>query len=308
MRKNIYTQAVDGIKAPDRAVRKMLETARGFDKKEKIINMKKLRYGVIAASLAAVLALGGVFGLSQLTPKSDKAAKNNGFFVTAYAAEQVKQLDDISFKSIGKMECKSSGALIEDDMPAFISASFNAEFKCEGKEIESLTYKISSTDSEPLISLPKNNVVISSKGKSESYGVNKYCVSETSNGVKYYFYKEVTVPYNNQIKGGRITVWKKTAQEEKKIAKAYLIDYGNEHWASETDKTEYEKSCKEYTEMFLKNLKLDITANFKNGGKLTKTVVFDSDCRVEKTMLENEDTGKKAEAYDCLPAIKAKLI
>jgi hypothetical protein len=118
----------------------------------------------------------------------------------------------------------------------------------------------------------------------------------------------VTVPYNNQIKGGRITVWKKTAQEEKKIAKAYLIDYGNEHWASETDKTEYEKSCKEYTELFLKNLKLDITANFKNGGKLTKTVVFDSDCRVEKTMLENEDTGKKAEAYDCLPAIKAKLI
>ena len=41
MRKSIYTQAVDGIKAPNRAVGKMLETARSFDKKEKIINMKK---------------------------------------------------------------------------------------------------------------------------------------------------------------------------------------------------------------------------------------------------------------------------
>lgn len=274
---------------------------------EKTMTKRKgLKYAVTAFALIAILSA-GVFSSFMLNG-SGTVEKQNGFFVTAYAAEQVKQLDDISFKSIGKMECKSSGALIEDDMPAFISASFNAEFKCEGKEIDSLTYKISSTDSESLISLPKNNVVISSKGKSESYGVNKYCVSETSNGVKYYFYKEVTVPYNNQIKGGRITVWKKTAQEEKKIAKAYIIDYGNEHWASETDKTEYEKSCKEYTELFLKNLKLDITANFKNGGKLTKTVVFDSDCRVEKTMLENEDTGKKAEAYDCLPAIKAKLI
>lgn len=283
------------------------QTAFNAPVKEKAMVKKKgFKYAVTALALVAVLSAGVLSGIMLNKKSAEKESK--GFFVTAYAAEQVKQLDDISFKSIGKMECKSSGALIEDDMPAFISASFNAEFKCKGKEIDSLTYRISSTDSEPLISLPKNNVVISSKGKSETYGVNKYRISEKSNGVKYYFYKEVTVPYNNQIKGGRITVWKKTAQKEKKIAKAYLIDYGNEHWASETDKTEYEKSCKEYTELFLKNLKLDIIANFKNGDKLTKTVVFDSDCKVEKTMLENQDTGKKAEAYDCLPAIKAKLV
>ena len=38
---NRYTQAVSKIKAPEGAVEKMLKTAESFEKKEKVIHMKK---------------------------------------------------------------------------------------------------------------------------------------------------------------------------------------------------------------------------------------------------------------------------
>jgi hypothetical protein len=260
----------------------------------------------MAAALAVVVALGAV-----LLPTASN--NKNSFTLTAYAAEatsdEPEPLDKFGFKDLGKMEQDSSSALIENDLPKYISSSFNAGFRCEGKGILSLTYKISSDTGNPLISLPESSKVIDSKGKTSKIGNEpEFVLSETSNGQKYLFYNEVTVPYDRQLEAGRITVWKRTTAQEAETAKAYITTDGNEHWVDKTDKADFEKICREYTEIFLKNLRLDVTAHFEDGSSQTKTVVFGSDCKIEKIKLKNQDTEKTGEAYDCTPTIKAKLL
>lgn len=66
---NRYTQAVSKIKAPEGAVEKMLKTAESFEKKEKVIHMKKWIKGVVAASLAVAVTAGAIIGFNLLGGK-----------------------------------------------------------------------------------------------------------------------------------------------------------------------------------------------------------------------------------------------
>ena len=59
---NRYTQAVSKIKAPEGAVEKMLKTAESFEKKEKVIHMKKWIKSAVAASVAVAVTAGAIIG------------------------------------------------------------------------------------------------------------------------------------------------------------------------------------------------------------------------------------------------------
>ena len=149
MRKSIYTQAVDGIKAPDRAVGKMLETARNSKSKEKIIDMKNFRKAVIAASLAAVLAVGGAFGISIMNPKAE-----NAFVLKVNAAE----LGGDNTAEIGINEDK--GLSLSEGSDSIAAYSIGMPMICEGKNIDTVTYSVDSgvlvvssrKDNDPVIS------------------------------------------------------------------------------------------------------------------------------------------------------------
>ena len=85
MRKNRYTQAVDGLTAPESAVEQMLETARDFNRPRKVMNKRKVTRYAVAAALALVILLGAVIGPGLFGGKGGYS-----FTMTVHAAELTK--------------------------------------------------------------------------------------------------------------------------------------------------------------------------------------------------------------------------
>lgn len=303
MRRSIYTQTVDSIKAPDRAVRKMLETARGFDKKEKIINMKKLRYGVIAASLAAVLALGGIFGLNQISQKSDNA-KASSFIMTVNAAE----INDKDFTTVGNLPYSrfSSGSRA--------NAGFNVDFmnKIKGDNIESITYSI------------KGGAFIITDEYSKKLIGGKKSEINTAHEKSKKLYSEITVPYNDQPDGDKninneIAFLLKSdfRADDKENAVLKFEELTAEYADTDFDtlsglqKEEFRIKLENYCNFVLGNNKISVKVKFKDGKTEKKTMEFRSDVRLDSNEADKKDNNGNWETKTIeylTMNIKAKLI
>lgn len=149
MKKNIYTDGISRIKASDELIQKGLESIRGNEVKEEVINFKTAKskrnwikpLSAIAASLAIVIALGsvGIF--------TEKESSKNPFVLTANAEE----LNNESYIQIGKLECQGRGlAMIQVDEESNArlteaGAIFDFNIECVGENIESVTYSADNT-------------------------------------------------------------------------------------------------------------------------------------------------------------------
>lgn len=149
MKKNIYTDGIDRIKASDELIQKGLESIRGNEVKEEVINFKTAKskrnwiksLGALAASLAIVIALGsvGIF--------TEKESSKNPFVLTANAEE----LNNESYIQIGKLECQGRGSAMvqvdkeSDPMLTETGAIFDFNIECVGENIESVTYSADNT-------------------------------------------------------------------------------------------------------------------------------------------------------------------
>ena len=307
MRKSIYTQAVDGMKAPDRAVGKMLETARSFDKKEKIINMKKIRNGVIAASLAAVLAVGGIFGLSQISPKSDNAGtspKTNSFIMTVNAAE----INDKDFTTIGSLPYSRFSA----DSRA--NAGFNVDFmnQIKGDNIESITYSI------------KGGAFIITDEYSKKLIGGKMSDTNTAHEENKKLYSEINVPYDDQPDGDKninneIAFLLKSdfraddkenavLRFEELTAKYADTDF---YTLSNAQKEEVRTKLENYCNFVLENNKILVKVKYKDGKTDTKNMEFCSDVTLDSNEADVKDNngnwGTKIIEYLTMQ-LKAKLV
>ena len=307
MRKSIYTQAVDGIKAPDRAVGKMLETARSFDKMEKIINMKKMRNGVIAASLAAVFALGGIFGLSQISPKSDNAGtspKTNSFIMTVNAAE----INDKDFTTIGSLPYSRFSA----DSRA--NAGFNVDFmnQIKGDNIESITYSI------------KGGAFIITDEYSKKLIGGKMSDTNTAHEENKKLYSEINVPYDDQPDGDKninneIAFLLKSdfraddkenavLKFEELTAKYADIDFDT---LSSAQKEEIRIKMENYFNFVLENNKLSVEVKYKDGRTEARTMEFCSDVRLDSNEadVKDENGNWETKTIEYLSMqLKAKLV
>lgn len=128
MRENRYTQAVSEIKAPKRAVDKALETAREFDKKENVIDMKNRIKGAVAASLAAAICAGAVAGINIFS------GGEQSFVMTVNAAE----IDRGEKISVGIGDGGMSVAPRDDGMEYCV----DLPLAVSGDGIESVTYSV----------------------------------------------------------------------------------------------------------------------------------------------------------------------
>ena len=287
MRKSIYTQAVDGIKAPDRAVGKMLETARSFDKKEKVINMKKIRNGVIAASLAAVLAVGGIFGLSQISPKSDNAGtspKTNSFIMTVNAAE----INDKDFTTIGSLPYSRFSA------GSRANAGFNVDFmnQIKGDNIESITYSI------------KGGAFIITDEYSKKLIGGKMSDTNTAHEENKKLYSEIIVPYDDQPDGDKninneIAFLLKSdfraddkenavLRFEELTAKYADTDFDT---LSNAQKEDVRAKLENYCNFVLENNKILVKVKYKDGKTDTKNMEFCSDVMLDSNEADVKDNN-----------------
>ena len=150
---NRYTQAVSRIKAPEGAVEKMLKTAESFEKKEKVIHMKKWIKGAVAASLAVAVTAGAVIGFNLL------GSKANSFVMTVNAAEITKD----NPISVGIGEGGMSIATKDDGMEYYIDLPLSVK----GENIKSVTYSVDK-DAIAVHCRKDNNPVIDGDVVSES--------------------------------------------------------------------------------------------------------------------------------------------
>ena len=150
---NRYTQAVSKIKAPEGAVEKMLKTAESFEKKEKVIHMKKWIKGAVAASLAVAVTAGAIIGFNLL------GSKANSFVMTVNAAEITKD----NPISVGIGEGGMSIATKDDGMEYYIDLTLSVK----GENIKSVTYSVDK-DAIAVHCRKDNNPVIDGDVVSES--------------------------------------------------------------------------------------------------------------------------------------------
>ena len=150
---NRYTQAVSKIKAPEGAVEKMLKTAESFEKKEKVIHMKKWIKGAVAASLAVAVTAGAIIGFNLL------GGKANSFVMTVNAAEITKN----NPVSVGLGEGGMSIAQKDDGMEYYIDLPLYVK----GEHIKSVTYSVDK-DAIAVHCRKDNNPVIDGDVVSES--------------------------------------------------------------------------------------------------------------------------------------------
>ena len=152
---NRYTQEVSKIKAPEGAVEKMLKTAESFEKKEKVIHMKKWIKGAVAASLAVAVTAGAVIGFNLF------GGKANSFVMTVNAAEITKD----NPVSVGLGEGGMSIAPKDDGMEYYIDLPLSVK----GEHIKSVTYSVDK-DAIAVHCRKDNNPVIDGDVVSESIG------------------------------------------------------------------------------------------------------------------------------------------
>lgn len=150
---NRYTQAVSKIKAPEGAVEKMLKTAESFEKKEKVIHMKKWIKGAVAASLAVSVTAGAVIGFNLF------GGKANSFVMTVNAAEITKD----NPVSVGLGEGGMSIAPKDNGMEYYIDLPLSVK----GEHIKSVTYSVDK-DAIAVHCRKDNNPVIDGDVVSES--------------------------------------------------------------------------------------------------------------------------------------------
>lgn len=150
---NRYTQAVSKIKAPEGAVEKMLKTAESFEKKEKVIHMKKWIKGAVAASVAVAVTAGAIIGFNLL------GGKANSFVMTVNAAEITKD----NPISVGIGEGGMSIATKDDGMEYYIDLPLSVK----GENIKSVTYSVDK-DAIAVHCRKDNNPVIDGDVVSES--------------------------------------------------------------------------------------------------------------------------------------------
>ena len=136
MKKSLYEQTMDSIKAPERVVDHMLSAVRDSEKKEKIIPMKNrksnhIKRNVIAASLALALLFGAVFGISALSPKESP------FIITVNAAE----IFDSGYTPVGTLN-GVGGDFHEENDEVTMTYSFAFNIRVEGEKVDDVLYTV----------------------------------------------------------------------------------------------------------------------------------------------------------------------
>ena len=137
MKKSLYEQTMDSVKAPERVVEHMLSAVRDSEKKEKIIPMKNrksnhIKRNVIAASLALALLLGAVFGIGALSPKESP------FVITANAAE----LNDSGYTVIGTLDTVGGEFTETENGDICLTEYFGFDLGIDGERIKSFDYTV----------------------------------------------------------------------------------------------------------------------------------------------------------------------
>lgn len=204
-----YYKAIDSLTPRDESVEKTIEAVTRASQSGKVIEMKTRKINkkfaaisAVAASLAIAITCGAFFypgaNVTDNNINSSTAAKQNGFFMTAYAATatddeaKAEKITSDEFVKIG--EIVPTVGLVTQSYSEIkqMSGLFNFDLKCEGENIDKVTYKI---DNSTFCIKNGYKPVISRDDKSTLDKDMGIIVGEEG---EYSCYNSYTVDYDNQ--------------------------------------------------------------------------------------------------------------
>lgn len=293
MKDNLYTLTIKNIKAPKSLVEKTIMNMQGINTEREEIAMRGKKsftfVSVIAASLAIVIAL-GVVSLSL----GDNA--ENTFVLTVGAAQSTDDeatVDEITrevFVNVGELQYFSDGGttlhkkqyddngnvyfkMYEGDLIT-LNEEFTVNMSCTGDNIESVTYTAHNgflTYDENFAGL-KRAVKIIENGIEKVGGTDGYkwassCTFAYDNQPKSTWDKSLVVFEDADVVDGTIPL-RMVFELQFEVGEYYVkIDKDTGEWdVDDIFEKEFNAKSDDYA--------LDVTANFKDGTSLTKTLKF----------------------------------
>lgn len=290
MKKNLYTSAVESIKAPEALVEKSLNSLNDADADKKVIVMHTNSHfrlkltSAIAALLVIILALSMIIIEPNGTaPATESKPYSHPFVISAHAADaspDTATMNEITHESYVKInEMKNIGFFAQtsylDESEKNITLErigkdFTIDLVCTGENIESITYTAHNT----FLSYMHNY-----KGL-----INTVKLTEEENK-KYYAYcfiggfdhaSSCTFDYNCQPKS---SLDHKVSEDcldgtiPLQIGFYFTVEKGK-HVAPSIDDCDMNKIFTEEFNARSDNYSLDVTANFTDGTSTTKTLKF----------------------------------
>lgn len=287
MKDTLYTRSVDKIKAPQTMLDKSLCRMRSVNSESEVIVMKKSKRKIIkftsaiAAALAVTIAIGAVY----LSPKKDT---EHPFMLTVNAAEITPE----TYIQIGKLEAYDGSSSYKSDvirdkdgniiqkLPENLDLEkscqeFGINIQCSGENIESITYTAHNC---------YLNYDLSYEGTIKTLHLTneelkKYDAPGALNN--YIAASSVTYAYDMQSQSSLdYEVLEYDTDVTYPLRLAFTIFFEEDEHIFPNDENISNNTAKVFSETFNENAKiysLDITANFKDGTKATKTLTFRSE-------------------------------
>lgn len=273
-----YFKAIDSLIPREKSVEKTIEAITKAERSGKVIEMKATkRYrkftsiGIAAASLALVIALGAIFypnavKTAETKPSSSTVVKQNGFFITANAAEATsdeaapQKITSHKFVKIGKFTPSVGFVTYDvgdngDNSNNRIAGLFNYNLRCEGDNIDKITYKI---DNSTFCIKNGYKPVIDKDGQNDLFKMYGLTVGEKDEYGAYYSY---TVDYNNQPDLSKY-------EDSSNIAPLQILGAVSEdNERGTTVKTHGNAKWSKYYDSIFKDTVIMVTATFKDGSK-----------------------------------------
>ncbi len=272
MKKNIYTDGISRIKASDELIQKGLESIRGNEVKEEVINFKSEKskrkwikpLSAIAASLAIVIALGsvGVF--------TEKESSKNPFVLTANADE----INNEAYIQVGKLECQGNGSawIQKNEGGSFelerIGANFDFNIECVGENIESVTY---SADNTCLYIIYDHKGVLDYVPLTMDQFMDCKEVSTHRSG--YRRVNACTFDYDMQPHGDGKPIKPEEYAEKIPLCGSFMIEDPQGVYYDSDDLDIRDIFIEEFNKV-AEDFTVDITAKYTDGSTLTKTIQF----------------------------------
>ena len=259
-----YYKAIDSLTPHEESVEKVIEAVTRASQSGKVTEMKTRKFNkkfvsisAVAASLAVIIACGIFFypganiAKNNLNPST--AAEHNSFFMTAYAAEattdeaKATEITSDNFVKIGKIVPTLGLITQEYSEIESLSGLFNFDLKCQGENIDKVTYKI---DNSTFCIKNDYKPVISRNGESNLDKDLDIIVGEYG---EYGYYNSYTVDYDNQP-----NLSKYADDISSPIQILGSINYNSE----EDDNKHFTSDWKNHV---LENTSITVTATFNDG-------------------------------------------
>lgn len=294
MKDTLYTHSVDKIKAPQNLLDKSLSKMRSFNNESEVIIVKSPKRKIIkfTSAIAAVLAVTIAIGAVYCTQGKDD---EHPFVLTANAAEITPE----TYIEMGELKAFSSsdsykthvsrdknGNLqkTDDNVELIYSIKeFNIDMQCIGENIESITYTANNSylTYDPTY---EGNVDCVYLTKEETDKYNAF--SSTGN---YFIASSCTYAYDKQPQSSLdFQIPKNGIDGTFPLRMAFTIFFEEGEYIISNDEHLINNTAKVFSEAFNKNAdeySLDVTANFKDGTKTTKTLTFHSEYTGDNRLL-----------------------